>query len=96
MIRMSDDGSGHLEEILRVSGTHPGNASLTWPAQRLKREVDVWGRLRHKNLLPFIGVCDDIAPWPVLISPFYKFGHVGNYLKKKPSTNRQDLVIPLL
>ncbi|KAJ7472653.1 TKL/TKL-ccin protein kinase, partial [Mycena latifolia] len=76
MIRMSDDGSGQVEEIMR----------------RLKREADVWARLKHRNVLPFIGVCDDIAPWPVLVSPFYKFGHVGTYLKKHPSTNRQDLV----
>ncbi|KAJ7666117.1 kinase-like domain-containing protein [Mycena polygramma] len=76
MIRMSDDGSGHLEEVLR----------------RLRREVDVWARLKHQNVLPFIGVCDDLAPWPVLISPFYKLGHVQTYLKKHPSTSRQTLV----
>ncbi|KAJ7157590.1 kinase-like domain-containing protein, partial [Mycena crocata] len=72
MIRVSDDGSGQLEE-------------------RLKREVDLWSRLRHKNILPFIGVCEDISPWPVLISPFYKFGHVGTYLRKHPESNRQEL-----
>ncbi|KAJ7472602.1 kinase-like domain-containing protein [Mycena latifolia] len=76
MIRISDDGSGQLEEVLR----------------RLRREVDVWGRLKHKNVLPFIGVCDDIAPWPVLVSPFYKFGHAGRYIKKHPAINRPDLV----
>ncbi|KAJ6588967.1 kinase-like domain-containing protein, partial [Mycena capillaripes] len=59
---------------------------------RLRREVDVWARLKHRNVLPFIGVCDDLAPWPVLISPFYKFGHVQTYLRKHPSTNRQNLV----
>ncbi|KAJ7662979.1 kinase-like domain-containing protein, partial [Mycena rosella] len=58
----------------------------------LRREVDVWSQLRHKYVLPFIGVCDDIAPWPVLVSPFYKFGHVATYLKKNPSTDRQALV----
>ncbi|KAJ7850119.1 kinase-like domain-containing protein, partial [Mycena leptocephala] len=60
--------------------------------QRLRREVDVWSRLKHKNILPFIGVCDDLAPSPVLISPFYKFGHVGTYLKKNPFGNREELV----
>ncbi|KAJ6521091.1 kinase-like domain-containing protein [Mycena vulgaris] len=76
MIRVSDDGSGHLDDVLR----------------RLKREVNVWRRLRHKNILPFIGVCDDVAPLPVLISPFYKFGHVGTYLKRHPTVDRNDLV----
>ncbi|KAJ7500320.1 kinase-like domain-containing protein [Mycena galericulata] len=76
MIRVSDDGSGHLDELLR----------------RLRREIDVWKRLRHKNILPFIGVCSNIAPLPVLISPFYKFGHVGTFLKKHPTVDRNDLV----
>ncbi|KAJ7111876.1 kinase-like domain-containing protein [Mycena epipterygia] len=76
MIRMSDDGSGQLEHILR----------------HLKREVDVWSRIKHNNVLPFIGVCDDIAPSPVLISPFYKFGHVATYLRKHPEANREELV----
>ncbi|KAF7376613.1 TKL/TKL-ccin protein kinase [Mycena sanguinolenta] len=76
MIRVSNDGSGHLDDVLR----------------RLNREVDVWRRLKHKNVLPFIGVCKDIAPLPALISPFYKFGHVGEYLKKHPTVDRIDLV----
>ncbi|KAJ7840878.1 kinase-like domain-containing protein [Mycena leptocephala] len=76
MIRVSDDGSGQLEDIMR----------------RLRREVDVWARLKHKNILPFIGICDDLAPTPVLISPFYKFGHVGTYLKEHPDINRNELV----
>ncbi|KAJ7932966.1 kinase-like domain-containing protein [Mycena leptocephala] len=76
MIRISDDGSGQREDILR----------------RLRREVEVWSRLKHKNILPLIGVCDDLAPSPVLISPFYKFGHVGTYLRKHPGIDRKELV----
>ncbi|KAJ7322006.1 kinase-like domain-containing protein [Mycena albidolilacea] len=77
MIRMSDDGSGQQEEMLR----------------RLKREADIWSRLKHKNILTFIGVCEDLAPLPVLISPFYKFGHVGKYISKHPKVNREALVL---
>ncbi|KAK6978012.1 kinase-like domain-containing protein [Favolaschia claudopus] len=76
MFRPSDGGSGQLDDIVR----------------RLKREVEVWSKLKHKNILPFIGVCDDLAPTPVLISPFYKFGHVGTYLSKHPHMNRTDIV----
>ncbi|KAJ6486695.1 hypothetical protein C8R45DRAFT_995563 [Mycena sanguinolenta] len=60
--------------------------------RRLRREVEVWSKLKHKNVLPFIGVCNDIAPYPVLISPFYKFGHVETYVKKNPSVNKHALV----
>jgi len=77
MIRVSDDGSGHLGETLR----------------RLKREADVWSRLNHENLLPFIGVCTDVAPWPVLVSPFYKSGHILKFLANHPSTDRGEMVL---
>ncbi|KAJ7861161.1 hypothetical protein B0H13DRAFT_1900630 [Mycena leptocephala] len=75
IIRVSDDSSGQLQDILG----------------RLRREADVWSRLKHKNILPFFGVCEDLAgaPTPVLISPFYKSGHVGTYLRKHPNTNRK-------
>ncbi|KAJ7067433.1 kinase-like domain-containing protein [Mycena amicta] len=79
MIRISDDGSGQPDEIIR----------------RMKREVEVWSHLKHKNILPFIGVCEDLpgAPWPVLISPYYKSGNVGTYIKKHPDADRQALVL---
>ncbi|KAJ7191530.1 kinase-like domain-containing protein, partial [Mycena pura] len=49
---------------------------------RLRNEAEIWSKLRHPNVLPLLGICDDedVAPNPVLISPFYKFGHIGNYL----------------
>ncbi|KAJ7312554.1 kinase-like domain-containing protein [Mycena albidolilacea] len=75
MLRMSDDGTGQADEMLR----------------RMKREVDVWSRLKHRNVLPFIGVCDDLAPIPVLISPFYKFGHVAKYISNHPDVSREEL-----
>ncbi|KAJ7614190.1 kinase-like domain-containing protein [Roridomyces roridus] len=75
MLRVSDDGSGQMEEISR----------------RLKRQVDLWAGLKHQNVLPFFGVCDDIAPWPVLVSPFYKLGHIGTYVRMNPAANREEL-----
>ncbi|KAJ7202564.1 kinase-like domain-containing protein [Mycena pura] len=78
MIRSFDDGSDQVpaEELLH----------------RLKREADIWSKLKHENVLPFIGVCDDFAPCPVLIAPFCTFGHVGTYLRKNPSADRYELI----
>ncbi|KAF7353597.1 Calcium-transporting ATPase [Mycena venus] len=72
-----DDGSGQSDEALR----------------RLKREAEIWAQLKHKHLVPFIGVCDDVAPWPVLVSPFYKLGHVGAFLGNNPAANRPNIVV---
>jgi serine/threonine protein kinase len=61
--------------------------------RRLRREVEIWRTLKHKNVLSFIGLCDDLAPWPALLSPFCGFGHVANYINTHPYASRDDLVI---
>ncbi|KAJ7573459.1 kinase-like domain-containing protein, partial [Mycena floridula] len=76
MIRLSDDGSGTSEEVIR----------------RLKREASIWSRLVHPNVLPFIGICSDIAPWPVLVSPFYKHGHIQKYLVNHEAADRMAMI----
>ncbi|KAF8188162.1 kinase-like domain-containing protein [Mycena galopus ATCC 62051] len=58
---------------------------------RLRREVEIWRTLKHKNVLPFIGLCNDLAPWPALLSPLCEFGHVANYIKNHPHMSRDDL-----
>ncbi|KAJ7863014.1 hypothetical protein B0H13DRAFT_1096842 [Mycena leptocephala] len=37
-------------------------------------------------------VYDIGAPLPIFLSPFYKFGHIGNYLKSHPSADRHQLM----
>ncbi|KAJ7935350.1 kinase-like domain-containing protein [Mycena leptocephala] len=61
--------------------------------KRLKREAEIWAQLKHKHVVPFIGVCDDVAPRPVLVSPLYKLGHAGSFLRNNPAANREDMVI---
>ncbi|KAJ7789122.1 kinase-like domain-containing protein, partial [Mycena olivaceomarginata] len=46
----------------------------------LMREARVWTKLRHSNILPFIGLFDIGDPIPILISPFCGFGHIGGQL----------------
>ncbi|KAJ7879121.1 kinase-like domain-containing protein [Mycena leptocephala] len=61
--------------------------------RRIKREASLWAPLEHDNLLPFFGVCDGIAPYPVLISPLCELGDVGEVLTKYPAVNRPDIVL---
>ncbi|KAJ7512057.1 kinase-like domain-containing protein [Mycena galericulata] len=69
------------------------DAQSTDALRRLNREADVWARLKHPNLVPFYGIANDIAPWPVLVSPFYGHGHVGEYLGTHPEANRQYIAL---
>ncbi|KAJ7432693.1 kinase-like domain-containing protein [Mycena latifolia] len=61
-------------------------------SQRLQRESQIWMRLKHRNIVPFIGMCDDIAPLPLIVLPLYEAGHVGMYLRQHPETNRPELL----
>ncbi|KAJ7896897.1 kinase-like domain-containing protein [Mycena leptocephala] len=78
LIRVSNDGSGQLEELLR----------------RLTRETEVWSRLNHRNVLPFLGVWDEPdSPWPALISPLYESGNLRRYLSDCPTVDKERLVL---
>jgi hypothetical protein len=44
--------------------------------QRLRREMDVWWKLDHPNVVPLWGYTDDMGPLPSMISP------VGRHLPK--------------
>ncbi|KAJ7888281.1 kinase-like domain-containing protein [Mycena leptocephala] len=63
--------------------------------QQLKREAEVWARLKHENLVPFFGVANDgsVAPWPVLVSPFFELGHIGAFLRKHPAASKRLYVL---
>ncbi|KAJ7751155.1 kinase-like domain-containing protein [Mycena metata] len=77
-------------KVLRHIGDHYEHQATL---QRMEREVQVWSEVKHPNLLPFFGICKGLAPWPVLVSPFYEFGHVGEYLKKFPEADRLALTV---
>ncbi|KAJ7264480.1 kinase-like domain-containing protein [Mycena haematopus] len=59
---------------------------------RSNREVQIWVKLKHRNILPFIGAYDVGHDFPVLISPFCNFGHIGRYLQSHPFADRHKLV----
>ncbi|KAJ7840712.1 kinase-like domain-containing protein [Mycena olivaceomarginata] len=63
----------------------------SWVKQ-VSREAYIWRNLQHPNILPFLGVYDIGAPFPVLLSPFLTFGHLGIYLRKHPSALRPQLM----
>ncbi|KAJ7785471.1 kinase-like domain-containing protein, partial [Mycena olivaceomarginata] len=58
------------------------------------REALYWGRLDHPNILPFLGVDDQMfAPSFCLISPWMDNGNVINFLEKNPDFDRLKAAI---
>ena len=62
--------------------------------RRLRREVMVWSRVHHPNILPLLGICSnfDRPNMPGLVSPYYRHGSITNYLKDRPNVNKLPLV----
>ncbi len=60
------------------------------------KEVVTWLRLRHPNVLPFIGINRSLfRPRIALLSPWMVNGTVLFYLKTHPSASRIDIASAL-
>ncbi|KDQ09112.1 hypothetical protein BOTBODRAFT_37355 [Botryobasidium botryosum FD-172 SS1] len=60
-------------------------------ARRMQREVNVWRKLNHPNVLPFIGWCI-LESKAYMISPWMENGDALTYVKKRPQANRLQLL----
>ncbi|KIJ68035.1 hypothetical protein HYDPIDRAFT_83129, partial [Hydnomerulius pinastri MD-312] len=49
--------------------------------QDLRRELKVWARLDHTNIVPFLGITDGFGPLPGIVSPWFQNGSLSAYLK---------------
>jgi serine/threonine protein kinase len=63
--------------------------------QRFAREVLVWKRLSHPNVLPFLGVWTTHQFKFAMVSVWMPHGNVVDYVQKHPKTNRLTLVSSL-
>lgn len=48
-------------------------------------------QIKHDNIHPFYGVSTTFSDF-CMVFPWYENGNIMDYLKKKPDTNRFDLV----
>ena len=61
--------------------------------KQLCREVLIWKRLSHPNILPLLGVSVSKSPqYFRIISEWMPNGNVMEYIKSDPQTNRLRLV----
>ena len=56
------------------------------------KEVSVWSKLSHSNVVPLIGVTNDFGHLPGLVLPMYKNSNLSKYLSAHPNANRVQLV----
>ncbi|KAF7980407.1 hypothetical protein HWV62_38220 [Athelia sp. TMB] len=57
--------------------------------KRLHREIRVWQRLEHRNILPLYGITRDFGPYPSMVCPWLEQGDLNKYLAR----NHDDLTL---
>jgi serine/threonine protein kinase len=57
----------------------------------LLREIQIWGRLSHENVLQFYGA-SLATDAPFIVSRYMKNGNLTVYLRQQPNANRVQLV----
>ncbi|KAG8900786.1 ubiquitin-protein transferase activating protein, partial [Tulasnella sp. 403] len=60
-------------------------------ADRIRREEDIWQKLQHPNILPFLGTAD-VEGTLYLVSPWVDNGSLPGYLKRNPNCDRPRLI----
>ncbi|KAG1762844.1 kinase-like protein, partial [Suillus occidentalis] len=48
---------------------------------RLRRELKVWGRLKHDSILPLWGVANNFGPYPAMVCPWADNGALTSFLE---------------
>ncbi|KIJ18501.1 hypothetical protein PAXINDRAFT_97288 [Paxillus involutus ATCC 200175] len=61
-------------------------------SKMLCRELSIWARLRHENVLPFYGIAFEFGPLPAIVGPWAQNGTLGGYLARNPDLPTRDRV----
>ncbi|KAG8922677.1 hypothetical protein FRC02_011691 [Tulasnella sp. 418] len=89
--------SGNLEVAIKVLRLKKSNNSISKRPDdqrfmmRFKREVLLWRRLKHRNIVPLLGYATHPSGWPAMVSPWYPNGNVVEYLAQQRDPNRTSL-----
>ncbi|KAG8928542.1 hypothetical protein FRC02_006785 [Tulasnella sp. 418] len=78
---------------LRVQGSGGSLEAKQRLLKRFYREVLLWHKLQHPNITPLLGYIMLANKPPALVSPWYIYGNVINYLEQYPNANRNSLAL---
>ncbi|KDQ19478.1 hypothetical protein BOTBODRAFT_126335 [Botryobasidium botryosum FD-172 SS1] len=62
--------------------------------QSMNREMGIWSKLNHPNILPFIGWYT-LGPKSYMVSPWMEEGDALAYVKRKPQADRLQLLVQI-
>lgn len=61
--------------------------------QRLRREIMVWMKLKHGNVLPLFGTASGFGQFPAMVCPWLENGALTSYLGRFDLGIRQVLAL---
>jgi tRNA A-37 threonylcarbamoyl transferase component Bud32 len=64
-------------KVLRTTNMN----SVATVKRRLRREMDIWWKCRHRNIVPLFGFASDFSNLDALVSPWMKNGSAPAYIK---------------
>ncbi|KIJ06709.1 hypothetical protein PAXINDRAFT_20092 [Paxillus involutus ATCC 200175] len=76
---------------LRQFTTPDGEGSYR-QSKMLCRELSIWARLDHENILAFYGIAFEFGPFPAIVGPWAQNGALGGYLARNPGLPTRDRV----
>ncbi|KAH8105621.1 kinase-like domain-containing protein [Phellopilus nigrolimitatus] len=90
--RGESNGSPVALKVLRVFG-EPDDPSWKNVHRELCKEAILWRNLKHKNILPFLGLCaNEFAPRIAMVSLWMKNGDLRSYLATNPTEDRIQIL----
>ncbi|KAG1812482.1 kinase-like domain-containing protein [Suillus subaureus] len=62
------------------------NRAMPKLERAMRRELRLWLKLRHLNIVPLLGIAHVESPWPALVYPWMPSGTLYVYLEKQATT----------
>jgi len=59
---------------------------------QLSKQLDQWKRCHHINIVPFLGAVPRQGNLPCVVTPYYKNGHVMQYISNNPMVDKLHLI----
>ncbi|KAG9217667.1 hypothetical protein CCMSSC00406_0003644 [Pleurotus cornucopiae] len=76
-------GGGFADVAVKVLRSRIEDVDREERMKRLfHRELDLWKRLDHKNIIPLLGTASDFGYYSAMVCPWYEYGSVSKYLEK--------------
>ena len=85
------DTRGVIKKVCLCPGPSLATVIGTPGRQAFYREVVVWRRLQHPNIVPFLGVVAKIPPFKI-VCQWMENGRITEYARKCPDVDHVDLV----